>query len=78
MPNNASLHVRVDAKTKRKIEEFSKEYGLSTADGVRQLIQQGFRETDRPHIPNAETRRALRAKVMPMPEGGLEQLLAEE
>jgi len=60
MPNDALLNVRIDSKIKNKIEKYSKRLGVSTSDGVRILLNQGLRMKDLPHIPNAETQKALR------------------
>lgn len=60
MPNDALLQVRIDPKTKDKASKFFKRFGLSTSDGVRLLITQALRAKELPHVPNAETRKALR------------------
>ncbi|MCC8165303.1 MAG: type II toxin-antitoxin system RelB/DinJ family antitoxin [Planctomycetes bacterium] len=60
MANDALLHVRIDTKTKNRAAKFFKRYGLSTSDGVRLLIAQALRAQELPHVPNAETRKALR------------------
>lgn len=60
MANDALLHVRIDTKTKDRAAKFFKRYGLSTSDGVRLLISQALRAKELPHVPNAETRKALR------------------
>lgn len=65
MPNDALLQVRIDPKTKDKAAKLFKRFGLSTSDGVRLLINQALRTKDIPHIPNAETRKALRDKNIP-------------
>lgn len=59
MPNDALLHVRIDTKTKNKIERFSKRFGLSTSDGVRLLLNQGLQAKELPLVPNAETQKAI-------------------
>lgn len=59
MPNDALLQVRIDPKTKDKAAKFFKRFGLSTSDGVRLLITQALRAKELPHIPNAETRKAI-------------------
>ncbi len=58
--NNAEIRVRLNAKTKEKAEKLFKRHGLSTGDGVRLLIDQAVRVKEIPHIPNAETQKALR------------------
>ncbi len=78
MANDASLHIRIDAKTKDRAAKFFKRYGLSTSDGVRLLISQALRAKELPHIPNTATRRAVVAETAPMPEGGLAELWGEE
>lgn len=59
MTNDALLHVRIDSKTKKKIEKFAKRFGLSTSDGVRLLINQGLKTGEIPLVPNAETQKAI-------------------
>ncbi len=58
--NNAEIRVRLNAKTKGKAAKLFRRYGLSTGDGVRLLIDQAIRAKEIPHIPNAETQKALR------------------
>ncbi len=60
MANDALLHIRIDRKTKDRAAKFFKRYGLSTSDGVRLLIAQALRAKELPHVPNAETQKALR------------------
>ncbi len=55
----AMIHVRIDAKTKEKAEKLFKRHGLSTSDGMRLLINQATAEDTLPHIPNAETQKAM-------------------
>ncbi len=55
----AVIQVRVDAKTKDKAEKFFKRHGVSTGDGMRLLINQAMAEDALPHIPNAETQKAM-------------------
>lgn len=59
MPNDALLHVRIDSKTKNKIERFAKRFGLSTSDGVRMLINQGLQAKEILLVPNDETQKAI-------------------
>lgn len=59
MANDALIQVRIDSKMKKKAAKFFKNFGLSTSDGVRLLIAQALQAKDLPHIPNAETRKAM-------------------
>lgn len=59
MPNDAVIQVRVDAKTKKRAEKLFKRHGLTTSDGVRILLNQALEEKTMPHVPNAETQKAI-------------------
>lgn len=59
MSNDAVIQVRIDAKMKTKAARLFKRFGMSTSDGVRLLLAQAIQEKDLPHIPNAETRKAI-------------------
>lgn len=68
--NDAEIRVRIDAKTKTKIEKVFKRYGMTTSDGVRLLIKHAAEEKEIPRIPNAETRKALKDAL----EGKVERI----
>lgn len=77
MPNDAVLQVRLDAKTKTRAEKIFKRLGISSADAVRMFFSQTIEEKGlpfQPHIPNAETRKAIeecrsgRGEVVPPAE----------
>ncbi len=57
--STAEIRVRLNAKTKLRAEKFFKRHGMSTGDGVRLLISQAMLEDALPHIPNAETQKAM-------------------
>lgn len=62
MPNDTLLHVRIDPKIKAKAEKIFKRLGMSHSDAVRIFYSQAVEEKGMPfvpHIPNAETRKAL-------------------
>lgn len=58
-PEKAVIQVSLDAKIKSKVTKLFKQHGLSTSDGMRLLINRALEEKDIPHIPNAETRKAI-------------------
>ncbi len=65
--STATIQVRVDARLKRSAEKIFKKRGLSTSDGVRQLLARAVEEDDpwyahktSSHIPNAELQQLLK------------------
>ncbi len=65
-PATSTIQVRVDAGMKRKAEKIFRRQGLTTSDGVRQLLKRAIEETDpwyahktSSHIPNVETRKVI-------------------
>lgn len=57
--NDSEIRVRINAKTKDKVEKLFKRFGMTTADGVRLLIDSAIREKDLPHIPNPRTAKMI-------------------
>ncbi len=67
MPKTAYINARVEPKLKKAAEAVLERVGMNTSDAVTLLlhqivIQQGlpFDVCTRSHVPNAETRKALR------------------
>ncbi len=58
-PRLATIQVRLDAKTKGKVAKFFKKRGVSTSGGVRILLDQAMEDDYLPHVPNAETIKAI-------------------
>jgi DNA-damage-inducible protein J len=62
MANSATIQVRIDPKVKGKAEKIFKRCGMTVSDAIRIFINQAVEEKRLPfvpHIPNAETRKAL-------------------
>ena len=62
MPASATIQVRIDAKLKSKAEKLFKRCGMTTSEAVRIFINQAVEEKGMPftpHVPNAETLRAI-------------------
>ena len=62
MSESSVIQVRIDARDKTRAARLFRRLGMSTSDAVRLFIAQAIREKGLPflpHIPNAETRRAL-------------------
>lgn len=57
--SDAEIRVRVDARTKARAARLFKQHGLSTSDGIRLLLDAALVEKELPHVPNAETRKAM-------------------
>ncbi len=55
----ATILVHLDAKTKVKVTKFFKKRGVSTSNGVRILLDQAMEDDYLPHVPNAETIKAI-------------------
>lgn len=59
------IRIRIDAKTKSQAERYFKQYGMTTGDGVRLLLDTMLREkkplisSDASRTPNAVTRKAI-------------------
>lgn len=62
MPHSATLHIRVDEKTKAQAAEALAAMGLSVADAVRIFLKRVVDEQAfplEPKAPNSETRAAM-------------------
>lgn len=64
MPTDSTIQIRLDARTKEAANDLFSRLGLSTSDAIRIFINQSLEEQGlpfRPHVANAETKRALEA-----------------
>lgn len=63
MSNDTVLQVRMNAKVRSKAEKIFKRLGMSSSDAVRMFMAQTIEEEGlpfQPHIPNAESRKAIK------------------